>query len=238
MTTERQDGAVGRVEAWLDDWPHGDVVWFANAEDIAPLTIADLRAVLAERTALAARIAKLAAERETLTELLPDTEQEDFDTHAVQRVLGAVTAVFLGLPQRPAPPLATAIEALADAANELGHRFVDRITAQAADAAPDGLSATETAAQPCEAPGVELECEEGVTGPSESQAPADCDEPDADGTCRHLTCGRCKQHTNDTHQGHYWAWCKVTKTTREFHFCCPGDCELEHDDTTEDGQHG
>lgn len=45
--------------------------------------------------------------------------------------------------------------------------------------------------------------------------------------CRCLICGRCKHHTGDNNQGHYWAYCNVTKTTREFHFCCPDDCELE-----------
>lgn len=49
---------------------------------------------------------------------------------------------------------------------------------------------------------------------------------DAIGACRHLTCGRCEQHTDNGNQGHYWAYCSVTKTVRDFHFCCPGDCEL------------
>lgn len=42
-----------------------------------------------------------------------------------------------------------------------------------------------------------------------------------------LTCNRCKKDTGNNTQGHYWAYCKVTKTNREFHFCCPDDCELE-----------
>jgi len=50
---EQAQGAAGRVGAFLDDWPHGDVVWFANAEDVAPLTIADLCTVLAELERLA-----------------------------------------------------------------------------------------------------------------------------------------------------------------------------------------
>lgn len=46
-------------------------------------------------------------------------------------------------------------------------------------------------------------------------------------TCRCMVCGRCNHHTGNTSQGHYWAHCTVTKSNREFHFCCPGDCELE-----------
>lgn len=42
-----------------------------------------------------------------------------------------------------------------------------------------------------------------------------------------MLCARCEQQTNNRSQGHYWAWCKVTRSVREFHFCCPGDCELE-----------
>lgn len=47
---------------------------------------------------------------------------------------------------------------------------------------------------------------------------------------RLLVCARCNQRTNNTHQGHYWAWCRVTKDTREFHFCCPDNCQLESKD--------
>jgi hypothetical protein len=46
--------------------------------------------------------------------------------------------------------------------------------------------------------------------------------------CRCVVCGRCKNHTGNSHQGHYWKYCKVTNTMREFHFCCPEDCELEN----------
>jgi hypothetical protein len=109
-----------------------------------------------------------------------------------------------------------------------------RITAVVPDAAQEARSATETAE---DASGGAFQVNASASasaGLSKADVPADCDEPNIDGVCRHLTCGRCKQHTGDSHQGHYWAWCKVTKTTREFHFCCPGDCELEHDDTTED----
>jgi hypothetical protein len=45
--------------------------------------------------------------------------------------------------------------------------------------------------------------------------------------CRCMWCARCGQLTGNTTQGHYWAHCKVTKTTREFHMCCPDACELE-----------
>lgn len=45
--------------------------------------------------------------------------------------------------------------------------------------------------------------------------------------CNCLVCGRCNKHTGNSNQGHYWSWCKVTRSLREFHFCCPGNCELE-----------
>lgn len=50
-----------------------------------------------------------------------------------------------------------------------------------------------------------------------------------DGRCRCTVCPRCGHHTGNAHQGHYWAHCKVTGTSREFHFCCPLEpgCELE-----------
>ena len=49
------------------------------------------------------------------------------------------------------------------------------------------------------------------------------------GECRCVVCPRCGHHTGNSHQGHYWGRCKVTGTTREFHFCCPSEpgCELE-----------
>jgi hypothetical protein len=61
--------------------------------------------------------------------------------------------------------------------------------------------------------------------------PPGCDSPapaslDGNGGCRCLVCGRCGHHTGDNNQGHWWAWCTVTRTLREHHFCCPGDCEL------------
>lgn len=45
-------------------------------------------------------------------------------------------------------------------------------------------------------------------------------------TCRCIVCGRCGHHTGNSNQGHYWAFCHVTRKTEEFHFCCPDDCEL------------
>lgn len=58
-----------------------------------------------------------------------------------------------------------------------------------------------------------------------------CDHPSASrigDRCRCIVCSRCGRHTGNAHQGHYWAHCKVTKTRREFHLCCPdGNCELE-----------
>lgn len=63
-------------------------------------------------------------------------------------------------------------------------------------------------------------------------APLPCDHPTATfdmrtGKCRCIVCARCGKHTGNATQGHYWAYCKVTGETREFHFCCPDDCELE-----------
>ncbi len=44
---------------------------------------------------------------------------------------------------------------------------------------------------------------------------------------RNVICGRCEPDTGNSNQGHYWAWCKVTRSMREFHFCCPDNCALE-----------
>lgn len=41
-------------------------------------------------------------------------------------------------------------------------------------------------------------------------------------------CGRCGGCSS--YQGHYFKHCSVTKTDREFHFCCPDNCELEDKD--------
>lgn len=72
---------------------------------------------------------------------------------------------------------------------------------------------------------------------------SECDAEDAgsyygpDGTfvCRCVVCGRCGKHTGNSHQGHYWAICQawlkqgkgLSGSKREFHFCCPDNCELE-----------
>lgn len=45
--------------------------------------------------------------------------------------------------------------------------------------------------------------------------------------CRCFWCGRCNNVTGNSNQGHYWAYCGVTKSVRDFHFCCPDNCELE-----------
>lgn len=50
--------------------------------------------------------------------------------------------------------------------------------------------------------------------------------PDGKVVCRCLVCGQCGHHTGNSNQGHYWSYCKVTKTMRDFHFCCPEGCEL------------
>lgn len=50
-----------------------------------------------------------------------------------------------------------------------------------------------------------------------------------------MVCGRCKKHTGNYNQGHHWAMCSALvkkgvpykEALREFHFCCPDDCELE-----------
>ena len=60
-----------------------------------------------------------------------------------------------------------------------------------------------------------------------------------DGRCRCLVCGHCGHHTGNSHQGHYWSWCSVTRSLRGFHFCCPDDefgCELEHAAAVEEEQ--
>jgi hypothetical protein len=64
---------------------------------------------------------------------------------------------------------------------------------------------------------------------------SECDAPDGGryygpgGTivCRCIVCSRCGHHTGNSNQGHYWAYCKVTKSKRDFHLCCPDDCQLE-----------
>lgn len=73
------------------------------------------------------------------------------------------------------------------------------------------------------------------TGPDPD---APCDAPNGgsymmiDGKirCRCTVCARCGHHTGNSHQGHYWGFCKVTRTVREGHFCCEDPaygCALE-----------
>lgn len=40
-------------------------------------------------------------------------------------------------------------------------------------------------------------------------------------------CERCQQQTGNTTNGHFWTWCGMAQLQRRYHFCCPGDCELE-----------
>lgn len=46
-------------------------------------------------------------------------------------------------------------------------------------------------------------------------------------------CGRCGQCSG--YQGHYFQWCSATKSNREFHFCCPGNCALEEKANASEG---
>lgn len=53
-----------------------------------------------------------------------------------------------------------------------------------------------------------------------------------DGKCVGMHCGRCGGPCSG--QGHYFSWCGVTQQLGEFHFCCPGDCELNARSYTEE----
>lgn len=76
---------------------------------------------------------------------------------------------------------------------------------------------------------------------------------DRDGTyvCRCMICFRCKRHTGNSTQGHFWQVCHVRikfhsqhkkdsvldceECHPDFHQCCPNDCELfEQDGTVKD----
>ena len=80
-------------------------------------------------------------------------------------------------------------------------------------------------------------------------------EPGGTIVCRCVVCSRCGHHTGNSHQGHYWAFCKVLaarvtaalepgevlaagelmkRACREHHFCCGNEfgCELEADDAS------
>lgn len=50
--------------------------------------------------------------------------------------------------------------------------------------------------------------------------------PGSGTTCRCVVCPRCEEHTGNANQGHFWAYCKETRSVRTFHFCCPHNCEL------------
>lgn len=47
-----------------------------------------------------------------------------------------------------------------------------------------------------------------------------------------MACARCRNRTGNNTQGHYWSYCARVRGTRfldgkkQFHFCCPDDCEL------------
>ena len=58
---------------------------------------------------------------------------------------------------------------------------------------------------------------------------ASCQMPDGTTVCRCVVCPRCGHHTGNSHQGHNWGMCKVTRTIRVPHFCCGNEfgCELE-----------
>lgn len=70
-----------------------------------------------------------------------------------------------------------------------------------------------------------------ASGLAASTNPPGCDSPvpaswNGRGGCTCIICGRCKRHTGNSNQGHYWAICTVNRAVEQFHFCCPGDCEL------------
>ncbi len=71
---------------------------------------------------------------------------------------------------------------------------------------------------------------EGVVGwdgrPCDADAPSAYSDGNGGYVCRCVVCARCGHHTGNSHQGRYWAWCRVTGTRRELHLCCPGDCDL------------
>lgn len=71
--------------------------------------------------------------------------------------------------------------------------------------------------------------------------------------CRCIVCRRCAHHTGNSNQGHYWKLCNVQmkfhdihaaplvecrQCLPEFHFCCPGDCELYNEDGSEKVTYG
>lgn len=44
-----------------------------------------------------------------------------------------------------------------------------------------------------------------------------------------ITCPRCGRATGNTSQGHRWRFCRITRTHRRLHYCCPEPqgCEIE-----------
>ena len=63
--------------------------------------------------------------------------------------------------------------------------------------------------------------------------------------CRCIVCARCDHHTGNSTQGHFWKFCRVQakfhenhkrsilfcdKCEPEYHLCCPGNCEIYHED--------
>lgn len=70
---------------------------------------------------------------------------------------------------------------------------------------------------------------QGATPSSEcdAESPSVYAAPGGTTICRCIVCSRCGRHTGNSNQGHFWAFCKATKTVRKFHMCCPDDCELE-----------
>ena len=66
----------------------------------------------------------------------------------------------------------------------------------------------------------------------DAEAPSVYQMPDGTTVCRCVVCPRCGHHTGNSHQGHNWGMCKVTRTVRVAHFCCGNEfgCELEAGD--------
>jgi hypothetical protein len=56
-----------------------------------------------------------------------------------------------------------------------------------------------------------------------------------DGHCRCVICARCHHHTGNSHQGHYWSYCRLRRGPQGFHFCCPDPafgCSLDMKEPT------
>jgi hypothetical protein len=61
--------------------------------------------------------------------------------------------------------------------------------------------------------------------------------PDGSTRCRCVVCPRCGHHAGNSHQGHHWGFCQVTRSLRTPHFCCGNEfgCELEPAKDGDDG---